>query len=137
MTISAEFFWKTYAKSSFGKAGGCTPREYAKAIGYDRPIKDEEDMQGKPMVFTLKEQSLLSYAMYSVWCQIASDIERSAEMPGSGFTVTNDVAVETVLDMDNLKTFGEQEADAVIGAAMDVWGHDKVFDWLCKNIKLR
>lgn len=135
--ITAEFFWKTYRKSSFGAKGGYSPRQYAKAIGYERRITDAEDMQGKPILFTLSEQSLLSYAMYSVWCQVASDVEASASLPGSGFEVTNECAVEVVLDADHLTTFGEPEAHKVISDAMEVWGYDKVFNWLCQNIKLR
>lgn len=151
--ISRDFFWRTYQKSSFGNKGNYPPRYYAQAIGYTKPISDAEDTQRRPdnwlnADFIKKVQP----GIYQTWCQIASDLERNYETPGSG-KLTNIMCVEACIDAGNLITncgcgsFHKRPhkdtkcvgviADEEIHRVLTEYDYAKVLKYLASKIQLR
>jgi hypothetical protein len=73
--------------------------------------------------------------IHDVWTEVGSDVDSvSAEM---GEETSNEVAMESCIDADRLSNVARApEADNLLHHLFTEHGYEKVFKFLCKNIKL-
>lgn len=151
--MNRETFWKYYKHSSFGVNASATPKEFAKIIGFEGLIADGEEKRRTPDKCRVDIEKV-ERALHVVWSQIYSDMENSAKI--GGWKLTNTVAVETCLDMDNIMNFADvrmmyhaqdgtrkqygksdaQAADEEIKRAVSRFGYERVLAYLAKHIQL-
>lgn len=73
-------------------------------------------------------------AVSDVWQEIGSDLYACCAEQGE--ELTNEEAIESVLDADRMTTFGHPEADALVSEAIKEHGYSKVAKFIGKNISL-
>lgn len=78
---------------------------------------------------------ILSGPILVTWNEVGSDTEQCCQECGD--RLTNAIAMETCLDANRLDSCGRSpEADKLVGELFAEHGYDKVFKFLCKNVRL-
>jgi hypothetical protein len=134
---SRMLFWQSYKRS----ANGQCPRDFAALVGYKPFISDNENAKCRPdtikEALTPEEAVILHDAILNTWSQIASDIEKSAEL--GPFKLTNLVAVESCIDADHLSMYNLQGAwaEQIIKRLLKQFEYGPVLFYLSSIVKLR